>query len=59
MPDFPRSLVEFQRRFPDEAACVAYLFTARWPQRGKRAGERGRDAHYWAPPRTTPYKQLI
>ena len=31
MPDFPRSLVEFQSRFPDEAACVAYLFAARWP----------------------------
>lgn len=25
MTDFPRSLFEFQRRFPDEAACVAYL----------------------------------
>ena len=32
MPDFPRSLVEFQSRFPDEAACVAYLVAARWPQ---------------------------
>jgi ribosomal protein L37AE/L43A len=31
MTDFPRSLVEFQSRFPDEAACVAYLFAARWP----------------------------
>jgi hypothetical protein len=31
MRDFPRSLVEFQSRFPDEAACVAYLFAARWP----------------------------
>jgi hypothetical protein len=31
MSDFPRSLLEFQSRFPDEAACVAYLFTARWP----------------------------
>ena len=31
MPDFPRSLIEFQCRLPDEAACVAYLFTARWP----------------------------
>jgi transposase-like protein len=31
MPDFPRSLVEFQSRFPNEAACVAYLFAARWP----------------------------
>ncbi len=31
MIDFPRSLVEFQSRFRDEAACVAYLFAARWP----------------------------
>jgi hypothetical protein len=31
MSDFPRSLVEFESRFPDEAACVAYLFAARWP----------------------------
>jgi hypothetical protein len=30
--DFPRSLIEFQRRFPDEAACVGYLFAARWPE---------------------------
>jgi hypothetical protein len=29
---FPRSLIEFQQRFPDEAACVAYLAAARWPQ---------------------------
>jgi ISXO2-like transposase domain/Transposase zinc-ribbon domain len=28
---FPRSLIEFQQRFPDEAACVGYLFKARWP----------------------------
>jgi ISXO2-like transposase domain/Transposase zinc-ribbon domain len=27
---FPRSLIEFQQRFPDEAACVEYLFKARW-----------------------------
>jgi transposase-like protein len=27
---FPRSLSEFQRLFPDEAACVAYLERARW-----------------------------
>ena len=31
MPDFPTSLVDFQRRYPDEAACAAWLFTARWP----------------------------
>ena len=27
---FPRSLPEFQRLFPDEAACAAYLEHARW-----------------------------
>jgi hypothetical protein len=31
MTDFPHSLVEFQHRFPDEAACAAYLIDARWP----------------------------
>jgi len=32
MTDFPRSLIEFQQRFPDEAACVTYLAAARWRQ---------------------------
>jgi len=32
MTDFPRSLIEFQRRFPDERACAAYLVAARWPE---------------------------
>jgi hypothetical protein len=32
MADFPRSLIEFQRRFPDENACAAYLARARWPE---------------------------
>ena len=27
---FPHSLLEFQRLFPDEAACAAYLERARW-----------------------------
>ena len=31
MTAFPRSLIEFQQRFPDKAACVEYLFKARWP----------------------------
>jgi hypothetical protein len=31
MADFPRSLLEFQRRFPDPAACAAWLTAARWP----------------------------
>lgn len=30
MSDFPRSLLEFQHRFSDEAACVAYLKEVRW-----------------------------
>lgn len=27
---FPASLPEFQRLFPDDAACVAYLERSRW-----------------------------
>ena len=33
MAEFPRSLIEFQRRFPDEGACAAYLAQVRWPGR--------------------------
>ena len=32
MSDFPRSLIAFQRRFADEAACAAYLVSVRWPE---------------------------
>src|SRR5271157_1585822 len=31
MPDFPASLVEFQRQFSDDDACAAWLIAARWP----------------------------
>lgn len=31
MGDFPRSVLDFQRRFPDDAACAAYPAQARWP----------------------------
>lgn len=31
MSEVPMSLLEFQRRFPDEAACAAWLVEARWP----------------------------
>jgi len=31
-PDFPRSILEFQARFGDEAACLEYLFWCRWPE---------------------------
>ena len=30
-PDFPRTIVEFQRRFPDDAACRDYFCARRWP----------------------------
>jgi transposase-like protein len=29
--DFPVTIVEFQRRFADEAACLDYLAASRWP----------------------------
>lgn len=44
MPDFPRSILEFQHQFPDEAACAAWLAAARWsdarfvPRRGPGGG---------------------
>jgi transposase-like protein len=31
-PDFPRSIVDFQELFPDEAACLDYLAASRWPE---------------------------
>ena len=31
MTDFPRSLIAFQRQFPDDGACSAWLFEQRWP----------------------------
>jgi len=30
--DYPRTLMELERRFRDEDACRAYLFALRWPQ---------------------------
>ena len=29
--DYPRTLVELERRFSDDAACRQYLFALRWP----------------------------
>ncbi len=46
MPDFPTSLPEFQRWFPDEDACAQYLFELRWPE-GFRCPRCGHD-HAWA-----------
>jgi transposase-like protein len=30
-PDFPKSILEFQQWFPDEEACIKYLYKSRWP----------------------------
>jgi transposase-like protein len=32
MEDYPRTLMELERRFPDEASCRDYLMTLRWPE---------------------------
>ena len=31
MTELPRSLPEFEARFPDEAACARWLLVKRWP----------------------------
>jgi hypothetical protein len=45
MADFPRSLPEFERRFPDEAACAEWLLEHRWG-RGFACPGCGHDG-YW------------
>jgi ISXO2-like transposase domain/Transposase zinc-ribbon domain len=52
MPDYPRSLIEFQRRFPHDEACAAYLTELRWPD-GFRCPACGHD-RAWAL-RTKPW----
>jgi transposase-like protein len=32
MEDYPRTLAEFEARFPADAACRDYLFALRWPE---------------------------
>ena len=46
MPDYPRSLIVFQRRFPDQRACAEYLLAVRWPD-GFRCPACGHDRS-WA-----------
>ena len=45
MADFPRSLREFQKCFPNDAACASYLAAKRWPD-GFRCPQCG-EAKYW------------
>jgi ISXO2-like transposase domain/Transposase zinc-ribbon domain len=49
-PDFPRTIVEFQRRFADDAACRDYLFACRWPE-GFRCPACGFEQAYELPKR--------
>lgn len=42
--DYPRTLGEFYRRFPDDAACLAYLAETRWPDGFRCPGCGGREA---------------
>lgn len=41
--DYPRTLPEFYRRFPDDAACLRYLVETRWPD-GFRCPRCGSDS---------------
>jgi hypothetical protein len=45
LEDFPRSEKEFNCRFCDEAACLEYLFSMRWPE-GFQCSSCGHD-EYW------------
>ena len=31
LPEYPLTLLDFQRMFPDETACLRYLEKIRWP----------------------------
>lgn len=52
-PSYPVSILEFQRRFADEAACLEYLAASRWPDGYSCPACGGRDAwvlerrHLW------------
>jgi transposase-like protein len=46
----PSSIREFQQMFPDESACVDYVFTLRWPD-GFLCPSCGENAHYFYPAR--------
>ncbi len=55
MTNFPRSLPEFERRFPDEAACAEWLLERRW-EHGFACPGCGHDG-YWRLGRKAPTLQ--
>ena len=46
--DFPRTIDDFERQFPDDAACLEWLIRARWPDgfRCPRCGSGGKRLRY-------------
>ncbi len=49
-PDFPRTVLEFQRRFATDKACLEYLIASRWPD-GFVCPRCGGRESYWKAPR--------
>lgn len=49
-PDFPKTVVEFQRRFATDEACLDYMVKSRWPD-GFACPRCSCSAHYWKAPR--------
>ena len=49
-PDFPRTVLDFQRRFSTEDACLDYLIASRWPEGFVCPRCAWREA-YWKAPR--------
>jgi transposase-like protein len=49
-PTYPRTVPEFNRFFPDEQACLAYLAACRWPD-GFRCPRCGHDEAFVLPRR--------
>jgi transposase-like protein len=45
-PDFPKSILEFQKRFSTEEACVQFLMQSRWPD-GFDCPKCGHGEFYW------------
>lgn len=49
-PDFPKTVLEFQRRFSTEEACLQYMVDSRWPEGFACPICQHKDA-YWLPKR--------
>jgi len=61
MSDYPRTLLEFQKLFPDEAACTSHLECIRWPEGFKcpYCGQVGDPYRIEARPRVLECRQCL